>query len=71
MSRWTCGRSDGALRAAIDKSRYYSVQLTDLYTFNYGYIGTRASGTDAGCYMVTGRLESETPLDRQDLQQRD
>ena len=39
---------------AIDKSRYYSVQLTDLYTFNYGYIGTRASGTAAGCYMVTG-----------------
>ena len=39
---------------AIDKSRYYSVQLTDLYTFNYGYIGTRATGTDAGCYMIAG-----------------
>ena len=47
---------------AIDKSRYYSVQLTDLYTFNYGYVGTRATGTDAGCYMVTGpRWKGETP----------
>ncbi len=47
---------------AIDKSRYYSVQLTDLYTFNYGYIGTRATGTDAGCYMVAGpRWKGETP----------
>jgi hypothetical protein len=47
---------------AIDKSRYYSVQLTDLYTFNYGYIGTRATGTDAGCYMVTGPgWKGETP----------
>ena len=29
---------------AIDKSRYYSVQLCDGNTFNYGYIGTRATG---------------------------
>jgi len=47
---------------AIDRSRYYSVQLTDLYTFNYGYIGTRATGTGAGCYMVTGpRWKGATP----------
>ena len=38
----------------IDKNRYYSVQLTDMYTFNYGYVGTRTTGNDAGCYMVTG-----------------
>jgi hypothetical protein len=38
----------------IDKSRYYSVQLIDMYTFNYGYIGSRATGSDAGCYMVAG-----------------
>jgi hypothetical protein len=38
----------------IDKKRYYSVQLVDLYTFNYGYIGSRATGNDAACYMVTG-----------------
>ena len=47
---------------AVDKSRYYSVQLTDLYTFNYGYVGTRATGNGAGCYMVAGPgWKGETP----------
>ena len=39
---------------AIDRQRYYSVQLCDGNTYNYGYIGTRATGTDAGDYMVAG-----------------
>jgi hypothetical protein len=39
---------------AIDRSRYYSVMLCDGNTYNYGYIGTRATGTDAGDYMVVG-----------------
>ena len=39
---------------AIDRQRYYSVQLCDGNTYNYGYIGTRATGTDAGDYMVVG-----------------
>ena len=38
----------------VDKGRYYSVQLTDLYTFNFGYIGSRATGNKAGCYLVAG-----------------
>lgn len=38
----------------VEKGRYYAVQLVDMYTFNYGYIGTRATGNDAGCYMVAG-----------------
>ncbi len=38
----------------IEKSRYFSVQLVDLYTFNYGYIGSRATGNAAGCAMITG-----------------
>ena len=47
---------------AIDKARYYSVQLVDLYTFNYGYIGSRATGNDAGCYMISGpSWKGETP----------
>ncbi len=33
---------------AIEKKRYYSLQLTDWNTFNYGYIGSRATGNDAG-----------------------
>jgi hypothetical protein len=39
---------------AVDKSRYYVVQLIDGNTFNYGYIGSRATGSDAGDYMVVG-----------------
>jgi len=38
----------------IGKNRYYSVQLTDMYTFNYGYVGSRTTDNVAGCYMVTG-----------------
>jgi len=38
----------------VEKARYYSVQLIDMYTFNYGYIGSRATGNDAGCYLVAG-----------------
>ena len=38
----------------IEKDRYYSVQLIDGNTYNYGYIGTRATGTEAGDYLVVG-----------------
>ncbi|HNB25224.1 MAG TPA: DUF1214 domain-containing protein, partial [Candidatus Melainabacteria bacterium] len=38
----------------IEKSRYYVIQLVDMYTCNYGYIGSRSTGNDAGCYMVAG-----------------
>ena len=38
----------------VQKGRYFSVQLTDMYTFNYGYVGSRTTGNDAGCYMVAG-----------------
>jgi hypothetical protein len=47
---------------AVDKKRYYSVQLTDGNTFNYGYIGSRATGNDAGDYLVVGpNWKGETP----------
>jgi hypothetical protein len=39
---------------AIDPKRYYSVQLVDGNTFNYGYIGSRTTGSEAGDYMVVG-----------------
>lgn len=39
---------------AVEKSRYYSVQLCDGNTFNYGYIGSRATGSEAGDYIVAG-----------------
>src|SRR5258705_6083239 len=39
---------------AVEKARYYSVMLCDGNTFNYGYIGSRATGSDPGYYMVVG-----------------
>src|SRR5207245_2953900 len=39
---------------AVEKSRYYSVMLCDGNTFNYGYLGSRATGSDAGEHMVAG-----------------
>ena len=46
---------------AVDPKRYYSVQLIDGNTFNYGYIGSRATGSDAGDYMVVGPDWKGTP----------
>ena len=39
---------------AVKKERYYSVQLIDGNTYNYGYIGSRATGAEAGSYLVVG-----------------
>jgi hypothetical protein len=47
---------------AVDPKRYYSVMLCDGNTYNYGYIGTRATGSEAGDYMVVGPdWKGETP----------
>ncbi len=47
---------------AVEKARYYSVQLVDWNTFNYGYIGSRTTGNDAGDYLVVGPgWKGETP----------
>jgi hypothetical protein len=46
----------------MEPFRYFSVQLIDLYTFNFGYIGTRTTGNKAGCHMVAGPgWTGETP----------
>src|SRR5437667_8978097 len=47
---------------AVEKSRCYSVMLCDGNTFNYGYIGSRATGPEAGDYLVVGPdWKGETP----------
>jgi hypothetical protein len=38
----------------VEKARYYSIQFVDWNTFNYGYIGSRATGNQAGDYLVAG-----------------
>jgi hypothetical protein len=46
----------------IEESRYFSVQLIDFYTFNFGYMGTRTTGNGAACGMVAGPgWAGETP----------
>jgi hypothetical protein len=39
---------------AVPKDRYYVIQLIDLYTHNFGYIGVRATGNEAGSYLIAG-----------------
>jgi len=47
---------------AVDKKRYYAVQMIDGNTYNYGYIGSRATGSDAGDYLIVGPgWKGETP----------
>ncbi|MFF0946562.1 DUF1254 domain-containing protein [Rhizobium leguminosarum] len=38
----------------VEKDRYYSVQLIDGNTYNFGYIGSRATGNEPGSYLVVG-----------------
>ncbi len=47
---------------AVEKERYYSVQLIDGNAYNYGYIGSRATGNEPGDYLVVGpEWKGETP----------
>ncbi|WP_426484583.1 DUF1254 domain-containing protein [Flavobacterium sp. 2] len=46
----------------IENDRYYVMQLVDLYTFNYEYIGTRVTGNNPGKYLIAGPdWKGETP----------
>ena len=38
----------------IEKERYFSIQLIDAYTFNFAYIGSRATGNGGGSYLIAG-----------------
>jgi hypothetical protein len=47
------------------ESRYYVLQFPDLYTHNFAFIGTRATGTGAGDYLFVGpKWEGEIPEGR-------
>ena len=46
----------------IEETRYYSIQLIDLYTHNFAYIGSRTTGNDSGHFLVAGPgWEGEKP----------
>lgn len=38
----------------IEKNRYFVFQIMDLYTFNFEYIGTRATGNNGGTFLFAG-----------------
>jgi hypothetical protein len=47
---------------AIPRDRYYALQFIDMYTFNFAYVGTRATGDGVGSYLLTGPgWKGETP----------
>jgi hypothetical protein len=47
---------------AMDKDRYYSLQFIDMYTFNFAYVGSRATGNGAGAFLLAGpNWHGETP----------
>jgi hypothetical protein len=47
---------------AMEKERYFSVQLIDYYTFNFDYIGTRTTGNNGGSFLLAGLgWKGETP----------
>jgi hypothetical protein len=39
---------------AVESNRYYSLQFIDLYTFNFAYVGSRATGNDRACFLLAG-----------------
>ncbi|MDX1370761.1 DUF1254 domain-containing protein [Pseudomonas sp.] len=51
----------------IEEDRYFSIQLTDLYTHNFDYIGSRTTGNAGGNFMIAGpdwRGEAPDGIDR-------
>lgn len=46
----------------VESGRYYSLQFIDMYTFNFAYVGSRATGNAAGRYLLAGpSWRGETP----------
>ncbi|WP_289029400.1 DUF1254 domain-containing protein [uncultured Algoriphagus sp.] len=46
----------------IEEGRYYSVQLIDMYTHNFEFIGTRTTGNNGGHFLIAGPgWEGEIP----------
>src|SRR5690606_39971357 len=42
--------------------RYYSLQFVDMYTHNFAYVGSRATGSGGGNYLLAGpKWQGEPP----------
>ncbi len=58
--------SGGPVRLDVPdaKGRYYVLQFVDAWTNNFAYIGHRATGTEAGSFLLVGRQwDGEVPSD--------
>lgn len=38
----------------VEAGRYYALQFIDMYTFNFAYVGSRATGNEAGHFLLAG-----------------
>jgi len=45
----------------IEQQRYWSIQLIDLYTHNFAYLGSRTTGNDGGSFLIAGPNWTGTP----------
>ncbi len=46
----------------METDRYFSIQLVDLYTFNFDYIGSRTTGNGGGIFVIAGPgWQGDTP----------
>ncbi|PZR00291.1 MAG: cell envelope protein [Cereibacter sphaeroides] len=46
----------------VEPGRYYSLQFIDQYTYNFAYVGSRATGNEAGNFLLVGPgWSGETP----------
>ncbi|WP_372013833.1 DUF1254 domain-containing protein [Pseudoxanthomonas sp. 10H] len=46
----------------VDKDRYFSLQFIDVYTHDFAYVGSRATGNDGGAFLLAGPgWEGATP----------
>jgi hypothetical protein len=39
---------------AVEEGRYYSLQFIDMYTYDFAYVGSRATGNEAGRFLLAG-----------------
>ena len=59
---WLDLRAEPMVVSVPASDRYYVLQWFDLYTHNFAYIGSRATGTEAGDYLFAGPgWNGETP----------
>ena len=55
----------------VAEDRYYVVQMFDLFTYNFAYVGVRSTGFDAGDYLIAPSWEGSARRDPRRAAHRD